>query len=260
LRAAPTLLRIGVAETVAYRAEFLVWILTTTMPLIMLGLWKSVADDGGPFQNYSSADFVAYFLAILVVRQLTGTWVAWQISEDIRTGAMAMRLLRPVHPFVAYALGHAAALPFRSIISVPVAILLLASSGASSLTSDPTRLALVVPSIALAWLITFGILFTLGSLGFWVTQTMAIVNVYLAIFMPLSGYLMPLDMLRPHFIAVIARYSPFRFMLSATVELVTKTTPAAELLLGQLAWAIVSVTLALWVWRRGVRHFEAVGS
>ena len=37
LRALPTLLRIGVAETVAYRAEFLVWMLTTTMPLIMLG-------------------------------------------------------------------------------------------------------------------------------------------------------------------------------------------------------------------------------
>ena len=31
VRAFPTLLRIGVAEVVAYRAEFLVWILTTNM-------------------------------------------------------------------------------------------------------------------------------------------------------------------------------------------------------------------------------------
>ena len=46
LRALPTLLRIGVAETVAYRAEFLVWILTTTLPLVMLGLWTSVAARG----------------------------------------------------------------------------------------------------------------------------------------------------------------------------------------------------------------------
>jgi len=79
LRALPTLLRIGVAETVAYRAEFLVWILTTTQPLIMLGLWTSVAREA-PFARYSSADFVAYFLATLIVRQLTGNWVAWQIS------------------------------------------------------------------------------------------------------------------------------------------------------------------------------------
>ena len=42
LRALPTLWRIGVAETLAYRAEFLVWVLTTTQPLIMLGLWLAV--------------------------------------------------------------------------------------------------------------------------------------------------------------------------------------------------------------------------
>src|SRR5690606_3990107 len=36
LTALPTLLRIGVAETVAYRAEFVVWMLTSTMPLVNL--------------------------------------------------------------------------------------------------------------------------------------------------------------------------------------------------------------------------------
>ena len=75
LRALPTLFRIGVAETLAYRAEFVVWILTTTQPLIMLGLWTSVARLQ-PFTNYSAADFVAYFLAALIVRQLAGNWVA----------------------------------------------------------------------------------------------------------------------------------------------------------------------------------------
>jgi len=93
LRALPTLLRIGVAETVAYRAEFLVWVLTTTQPLIMLGLWTSVADEG-PFGDYSSQKFVAYFLASLIIRQLTGNWVAWQMSEEVQSGAMAMRLAR----------------------------------------------------------------------------------------------------------------------------------------------------------------------
>ena len=38
LRAYPTLLRVGVAEVIAYRAEFIVWILTTNMPLVMMGL------------------------------------------------------------------------------------------------------------------------------------------------------------------------------------------------------------------------------
>jgi ABC-2 type transport system permease protein len=202
LRALPTLWRIGVAETLAYRGEFLVWILTTTQPLIMLGLWTSVARLQ-PFAHYSSADFVAYFLATLIVRQLTGNWVAWQIGEEVRSGAIAMRLLRPIHPFFAYAASHAAALPFRSIIALPVAVILLVSSGGAALTTDPVRLALVVPSIALAWLITFALMFAIGALAFFLTQTMAIANLYFALYSLFSGYLMPLELLGP--VARVAR-------------------------------------------------------
>jgi ABC-2 type transport system permease protein len=259
LRALPTLWRIGVAETLAYRAEFLVWILTTTQPLIMLGLWTSVAQLQ-PFAQYSSADFVAYFLVALIVRQLTGNWVAWQISEDVRSGAMAMRLLRPIHPFVAYAASHAAALPFRSIIALPVAVALLVGSGSTALTTDPVRLALVVPSIALAWLITFALMFAIGALAFFLTQTMAIANLYFALYSLFSGYLMPLELLGP--VARIARWLPFRFMLSAPVELITRTQhrdDLVRLLGGQAAWAAITLAAALVLWRRGVRRFEAVG-
>ena len=262
LRALPTLLRIGVAETVAYRAEFLVWVLTTTQPLIMLGLWTRIAREA-PFAGYRSADFVAYFLAILIVRQLTGNWVAWQMSEEVRSGTMAMRLLRPIHPFYAYAASHAAAIPFRSVIALPIAIVLLASSGASTLTTDPAQLALIVPSLGLAWLLTFAFLFAIGALAFFLTQTMAIANLYFALFSLFSGYLMPLDLLdryRP--IAAIAGWLPFRFMLSAPVELLTRSLDGAELaslLGGQAAWTAIVLAAALTVWRAGVRRFEAVG-
>ena len=260
VRALPTLLRIGVAETIAYRAEFLVWILTTTLPLVMLGLWTSVAAEA-PFRQYTSADFVAYYLAALIVRNLTGSWVAWQISEEIRMGTMAMRLLRPIHPLFTLAAGHVAAIPFRSLVVLPVAVILLVSSGSSALVTEPLQLALIVPSLALAWLITFTILFALGALSFWVTKTMALLNLYFGLFSLLSGYLLPLPLL-PRFIARAAEVLPFRFMLSVPVELMTRSLDRRELatlLLGQLAWAIACVAGALLVWRRGVKRFEAVG-
>ncbi|MBS1120962.1 MAG: hypothetical protein H6Q90_3190 [Deltaproteobacteria bacterium] len=260
VRAIPTLLRVGVAETIAYRAEFLIWILTTTLPLVMLGLWTSVAEEA-PFRGYRSADFVAYYLATLIVRNLTGSWVAWQISEEIRTGAMSMRLLRPLHPFVAFAASHVAAIPFRGLVAIPIALGLLVSSGASSLTTEPLQLALIVPSLILAWLITFSILFAFGALAFFITKSMALLNLYFGLFTLLSGYLLPLPLL-PGWIAQIAEWSPFRFMLSVPVELMTRTFEPADLaivMLGQLGWTISSLVLALWVWRLGVRRFEAVG-
>jgi len=39
VRAFPTLLRVGFADAVAYRAEFLIWVLVYAMPIIMLSLW-----------------------------------------------------------------------------------------------------------------------------------------------------------------------------------------------------------------------------
>jgi len=260
LRTLPTLLRIGVAETVAYRAEFLVWILTTTLPLVMLGLWTKVAEEE-PFAGYTAAGFTAYYLSNLIVRNLTGSWVAWQVSEEIRLGAMSMRLLRPLHPMIAFAMSHLAAVPFRSVVALPVAVILLVSSGASALTTEPLQLALLVPSLVLAWMITFTTMFMLGSLAFFMTKSMSLMNLYFLLFSLLSGYLLPIPLL-PWWIREPAEVLPFRFMLSAPIELMTRSLSSSEiisLLTGQLAWAVATLVLALWAFRRGVRRFEAVG-
>ena len=46
VRALPDLFRVGFAGIVAYRAEMTIWILTATLPLIMLALWNAVAAEG----------------------------------------------------------------------------------------------------------------------------------------------------------------------------------------------------------------------
>lgn len=261
VRAVPQLLRTGLAETVAYRAEFVVWMLTTTLPLVMLGLWTSVASEG-PFRGYSSPDFVAYYLATLIVRNLTGSWVVWQINDEIRRGILAMRLLRPVHPFVQYAAGHVAAVPLRGLIALPVTVILLATTARGSLAHDPVQLALILPSLAAAWLLTFAFLFGLGALAFFIDKSMALMDVYFGVFAILSGYLIPLPLL-PAWLANTAAWLPFRFMLSAPVEVITGrglgAGGAAELVALQWGYAAAVLAGALLLWRAGVRRFEAVG-
>jgi len=144
---------------------------------------------------------------------------------------------------------------------LPIAFGLLLSSGSSALVGEPLQLALLVPSLALAWLITFTILFALGALSFWVTKTMALLNLYFGLFSLLSGYLLPLPLL-PRFIARAAEWLPFRFMLSVPVELMTRPLAArdvAVLLAGQAAWAAACVAAAMLLWQRGIKRFESVG-
>jgi len=118
-----------------------------------------------------------------------------------------------------------------------------------------------VPSLALAWLITFSVLFALGALAFFVTKTMALLNLYFLLFSLCSGYLLPQELL-PGWMARAAEVLPFRYMLGVPVELMTRPLGAGEvatLMLGQLVWAAVSLVGALWLWRLGIKRYEAVG-
>src|SRR5262249_61681069 len=135
-RALPPVFKVGFLEAVAYRAELLVWVLSTTMPLIMLALWSAVARDA-PIGGFGQLDFTAYFLATFVVRQLTGAWVAWEMNYEVRQGTLGMRLLRPIHPFITYATENLAALPMRLVVAVPVAAVGLALVASSPVSRVP---------------------------------------------------------------------------------------------------------------------------
>jgi ABC-2 type transport system permease protein len=254
------MLKVGFAEAVAYRAEFLVWILSTNMPLVMLALWTAVAREA-PVGRFAQRDFVAYYLAALVVRQLTGAWVVWELNAEIRQGTLAFKLLRPIHPLLGYACQNVAALPVRMVVAVPVAILLLFTTAGESVTRDPLLLALFPATVFAAWIISFLAMSILGSLAFWFESATSLFDVWLGLFGIFSGYLVPLE-LYPHWVGAAARWLPFRYMLAFPVELVTGTLSREQVLreLG-VQWAFVAILLVATraAWRLGVRRFSSVG-
>ncbi|BDG03065.1 ABC transporter permease [Anaeromyxobacter oryzae] len=260
LKAFPTLLKIGFAEAIAYRAEFLVWLLSTNMPLVMLALWTAVARDA-PVGRFGQRDFVAYFLAALVVRLMTGAWVIWELNFEIRQGTLAFRLLRPVHPLFAYAAENVAAMPLRALITLPVAVGALLVVGGERVTHDPLLIALFPVTIAGAWLITFLAMAIIGALAFYLEQAGAVFEVWLGLFGVFSGYLVPLELF-PRWVEAFARALPFRYMLAFPVEMVIGMTsrPRALAELG-IQWGFVLVLGigARAAWRLGMRRFSAVG-
>ncbi|MBT8491626.1 MAG: ABC-2 family transporter protein [Deltaproteobacteria bacterium] len=260
-RAMPTLLKVGFAETLAYRAEFIIWMLTMTLPLVMLGLWTSVASEG-PFAGYQQADFVAYYLGAFIVRNLTGNWVVWQMNEEIRTGSLMQRLLKPIHPFVTYVATHISAIPLRALVALPLAVILLATQGAGLLITDAPRIGLLLVALLGTFVLTFCLLVTIGALGFFLERSLALVEVYLGIFAVFSGYLVPLDLF-PAWLQNLAAHLPFRYMLAFPVELLIGKLSFDQALVElaiQGLWVVIIGPLALLVWSLGVRKFEAYGS
>jgi len=262
-RALPTLLKIGLREAIAYRGEMIVWMLATTMPLVMLALWSAVARDApdGSIGRYGEAQFVAYFLAAFVVRQLTGAWVFYTMNFEIRDGTLSMRLLRPVHPLVAYATEGIASMPMRFVIALPIAAISLAIVGPGAVTHDPRLWALWVVSIAGAWLISLFVNFAVGCTAFFAESSMKFMDAWLVFYFVLSGYVVPIDLFPPALRAVVD-WLPFRYQIGLPVEVMTGAlTPGQTLALLARQWMWVAIGLATTVvlWRRGLRRFAAYG-
>jgi ABC-2 type transport system permease protein len=250
IRAYPTLLRVGLAEAVAYRAEMVVWMLTMTMPLVSLALWSAVAESA-PVGRFTQRGFAAYFLAMLVVRQLTGSWIVWEMNQEIRSGALARRLLKPIHPLVAYSAENLAALPLRAAFAVPFAALTIWAIRPEALPRTPSALAIWAASMLGAWLLNFMTMAAIGSLAFFLESSTAIFDVYLV----------PLELF-PSSLRSAAHALPFRYTLAFPVEALTGAL-APDRALRELAsqWAYVAAmtTLALLTFRAGARRFAAYG-
>jgi ABC-2 type transport system permease protein len=254
------LLRIGLLEALAYRGQMLLWVLTSTMPLIMLALFSAVASEA-PLGHYGQSELVAYYLATFVVRQLTSSWVAWDINMEVRDGTLATRLLRPVHPLLAYAADGVAAMPLRLAVSIPVAAILLVLVGARQLSSDPAIWLLWCVSIVGAWLLSLFVSCTIGALAFYMESSIKVMDVWLAAFLVFSGYLVPIDLF-PARLRAVLDYLPFRYQIGLSVELMTGAHARAEALglVGrQWVFVVVAGLLMMTLWRRGIARFAAYG-
>lgn len=253
--------RLGVAETTAYRASLLVWVLTTSMPLISLVLWRALAEDG-PIGDYDQEGFDSYFVAAFLVRQLGSSWVVWDLDRSIRTGGLSVLLLRPIHPVLHHAINNLSALPLRTLLAAPVGIAVLIATRGISLADDALLLALAIPAIMFAWLLNFLTQLTIGCLAFWLTSASALYNVWLGAYIVLAGYLIPTSLF-PAGLAEVARVLPFHAALGFPVELMVGRVSLSEAAIGfalQLGWIALMAALATVAWRRGLRRYGAFGA
>jgi len=259
VRALPTMAKIGFAEAVAYRAEMLVWMLSTTMPLVMLALWSAVAKEA-PVGGFGQAEFTAYYLLMFMVRQLTGAWAAWQMNYEVRTGALSQRLLRPISPIAAYAMENLAALPLRSMVAVPMAAIALFTVEQSALS--PGRFWALLPlALAGGWTITFLFNIAIGALSLYTESSLKIMEIYFTLFAVFSGYLIPVKLF-PGWLRSAVEWLPFRFQVGLPVELLTNGHSwgeAVRLVGVQWGWVAALGAGTALLWKNGLKRYAAYG-
>ncbi len=258
VRAFPTLLRVAVAEMVAYRAEMIIWILTSTLPLVMLALWNAASADG-PLAGFGQTEFARYFAVTLLVRQLTGVWVLWELNQQIRTGSLSPQLLRPMNPLWWQFAETLAAVPWRMVVLGPVLAGVAVWRPEIVFVPSFAQAAGFVVSLIFALLVAWFVQCLFGSLAFWFDQSLGLFQVWFFVWALLGGYVVPLPLL-PEGLARVAAWLPFHASLGAPVEVLLGLAPVGPTLAVQGAWVAVLGLGSMLVWNAGLERYGAVGA
>ncbi len=243
-----------------YRAEIVIWMISGSLPLIMMFVWVSLAGDGS-VGGFSAADFAAYFLTVFLVRQLTVVWVVWDLDREIRLGELSPKLLWPLDPFWQHATYNLAEKVVRLPLLLPFVALGLWLTGVQPVASLAALLGFLL-ALAGAWLIRFNQQYAFGLFAFWTDQATALQNIWFALYFGLSGTLAPLTLF-PEGLQRLLTWTPFPYLVDFPARVLLGAVEGPALWRGlalQAAWALAFIALRLWLWRRGLRRYGAVGA
>ena len=116
-------------------------------------------------------------------------------------------------------------------------------------------------STVLTALLQFFMSYAMAMLAFWVLEVSTFIFILYAFEYLASGHLFPLDIL-PHGLEQVLFFTPFPYQLYFPVSIYMGKTTGADLaggLLVQGLWVIAAYCVARFAWRRGIKHYSAVG-
>lgn len=260
LRGGAALIGASWASWMQYRAFFFVlafgWMVP---PLTALFVWTAAA-DAGPLAGLSRAEFVAYYLVLVLVNQLTYAQSNWTLGDVIREGSLNFWLLKPLPALWNVLASEAAGKTVTMVFVVPAAAL-LAAILRPELHTTPQHALLALLALLLAWALRFLWGCWLALLAFWSSRADGLLALQDALVFLFSGIVAPVALL-PGGLQTVARWLPFYAMVGFPVDVLVRRPPAGELLAGfgvQAGWLLLALALTVLLWRFGLRRYAAFG-
>ncbi len=257
-RIAHALLSVYYAYMVEYRAELVLWALSGSLPIILMGVWIQAAQTGQ--FALSPLEFARYFIAAFTVRQFSVVWVIWEFEREVVEGKLSFRLLQPLNPIWHHFASHFA----ERFARLPFAVFLIALffglyPQAFWLPSwENGVMALIITFLAFA--LRFLMQYTLAMFAFWTERATAIEQFSFLFYLFLSGLIAPLEVFPPA-VRAIALWTPFPYLIHFPASLlVGLPVDLGRGLLVMLGWSILFWGLYRWLWRRGLRQYSGMGA
>ncbi len=258
---------VGMQNHLTYRFNLLARSLFGFIPLIaVLSLWKKIYESkgaGSVIGSYTLPEMISYYLLITIVDALTAVNDDdWQIAADIKDGNISQFLLKPIdYLYYRLCIFFAGRLTYMAVAAIPVTLFVLCYHQFFVLPADWTTFAAFLLSVVLTALLQFFTSYAMAMLAFWVLEVSTFIFILFAFEYIASGHLFPLDIL-PAWASKILFLTPFPYQLYFPVSIYVGKTTGTDLVHGlaiQAGWVIFGYVAARFAWKRGIKHYSAVG-
>ncbi len=255
-------MQVAWSNQLVYKLNFLMLVLGPVLVFFFIkyNLWSSIFSMPGvtTIQGYDLASMLEYQVWVMIVALLAQSYNNMKLAEDIRLGRISSYL---IYPFGFWQF-HTASFFGTQVIQIIVSLLTVFAVAAFgfdlnlSLDQTPAAIAFCV-LVSLLW---FAIAFILGLAAFWLDETWVLRVIFVIIAQFLSGAIVPLE-IYPVWFRSFLDYTPFPYMTYVPVKLFMG---AYEGHIGTAFaiisfWLTVSVLVATWTWKRGIRMYSGAG-
>jgi len=258
-RVLQTLISVYYAFLMEYRAEIVLWVLSGSLPFIMLGVWSQSAGQGTDY-GLDRLAFIRYFLAVFLTRQFNVVWVVWEFQREVLEGQLSLRLLQPIDPFWHHFMQHIAERLTRFPFIIGLVIFFFVLYPQAFWTPSLGQLLSLLIIGSLSFVLHFMIQYTLAMLAFWIERAQSVESLWFFPYLFFSGLIAPLDVF-PEVMVKILYWTPFPYLIYFPSALLLGLP--VSMIKGfavMLAWILAVTIVNRWAWHRGLKQYSGMGA
>lgn len=253
--------RLALESEFATRINIFGWFLVGLIPtIIIIFVWLAIIGDKHSISGFSKGDFIVYYVFFQLSWYIVGGSFGYNVGDAIKKGQINTSLLKPYNVVLRHCIHEQAWKVLSLLIAIPVSSIIL------FLFRDSVHieLSLVKGILLIVSLIFGGLLFALteaivGLTAFWLTEIRPVDRLVETLDMLFGGVLIPITLM-PRIVFDVANILPFKYMFYAPVSILLgkSTNPILDIAI-QGIYILLFFTLYKFVWRIGIKKYEAVG-
>ncbi|MEK0315443.1 ABC transporter permease [Cohnella sp. 56] len=204
--------------------------------MIYISIWQGIGEQHA-LQGYGREGMIAYMAFNQVILWLTVTTHGLGLEDRVRTGQIALDLVRPLHLFVFAAGKEAGSIAYNALFTaVPLYVLYTLLFGLP-VPADPLIWLWTLPALLMAAYTAVCISYCIGVTALWTVESRWFSLLNYSLSFVLSGFLMPVAWM-PGWLQTVSRLSPYPVFNDIPTRLyLGHAAPAA--LLAPALWCVL---------------------